>query len=253
VTAPLRVDRTGAELLTPAALRAEAERLRDRRPEEILAWALGAFPGRTGVTVSFGGPGVALAYMASRIEPATPIVFLDTGMLFPETYALRDELVSRYALNLVEFTPAVDPGPLYETDTDRCCTIRKVDPMARALGDYDAWVSAIRRDQGESRRDVEVVEQHEVDGRPLLKVHPLAHWDRATVWRYIVEHEIPYHPLLDRGYTSLGCWPCTRRTRADEGERAGRWSGRAKTECGLHTFTARASAPATTSLTEARP
>src|SRR5438445_538134 len=102
------------ELLTPTRLRAEAERLREQSPEEILAWTLRSFPSRTAGTVGFGGPGVALAYMASRIEPATPIVFLDTGLLFPETYALRDELVSRYSLNLVEYKPLTDPGPLYE-------------------------------------------------------------------------------------------------------------------------------------------
>jgi len=231
----------------------DADTLRHLHPAAILAWAVETFRGRVAMTISFGGPGVVLAHLLSRIDQTVPVIFLDTGLLFEETYAFRQRFAERYGLHVIDVRPAEDPGPLYETDPDRCCTIRKVDPMARALRDYDAWVSAIRRDQGESRRDVEVVEQHEVDGRPLLKVHPLAHWDRATVWRYMVEHEIPYHPLLDRGYTSLGCWPCTQRTRADEGERAGRWSGRAKTECGLHTFTARASAPATTSLTEARP
>ena len=113
--------------------------------------------------------------------------------------------------------------------------------MARALRGYDAWVSAVRRDQGASRADTEVLEYHEAEGRPLVKVHPLAHWDRGAVWRYIAEHAIPYHPLLDRGYASLGCWPCTRPTRAGEPERAGRWSGTGKTECGLHTFTTRGS------------
>jgi phosphoadenosine phosphosulfate reductase len=117
-TTPPPTPRSAAALLTPEALREEATRLRDRSPEEILAWTLGAFPGRTAVTVSFGGPGVALAYMASVIEPSTPIVFLDTGFLFPETYALRDELVQRYSLNLVEYKPLSDPGPLYETS--RC-------------------------------------------------------------------------------------------------------------------------------------
>ena len=108
-----------SDLLTPAGLHSAATTLRDQPPEEILAWTLRSFPGRTAVPVSFGGPGVALAYMASRHEPSPPIVFLDTGFLFPETYALRDELVRRYALNLVEYKPLTDPGPLYETDTPR--------------------------------------------------------------------------------------------------------------------------------------
>ena len=137
---------------SPAGLQTAAAELRAQSPEEILAWTLRTFPARTAVTVSFGGPGVALAYMASRIEPTTPIVFLDTGFLFPETYALRDELVKRYALNLVEYKPRSDPGPLYETDTDGCCAIRKVEPMQRALGDFDAWVSGVRRDHRLHRR-----------------------------------------------------------------------------------------------------
>jgi phosphoadenosine phosphosulfate reductase len=241
--APLTPDaRAGAALFTRDALRDAATRLRDRAPEEILAWTLASFPGRTGVTVSFGGPGVALAYMASRIDPATPIVFLDTGLLFPETYALRDELVRRYDLNVVEYRPASDPGPLYETDTDGCCAIRKVEPMQRALGAFDAWVSGVRRDQGPTRAHTEVVEHHVIDGRPLAKVYPLAFWTRAQIWRYLLDTGIPYNPLLDQGYASLGCWPCTRATQAGEDERAGRWAGSAKTECGLHTFTVTSSA-----------
>ncbi|HKP16325.1 MAG TPA: phosphoadenylyl-sulfate reductase [Gemmatimonadaceae bacterium] len=228
---------TASTILTPAGLQSAAGELRAQSPEEILAWTLRSFPGRTAVTVSFGGPGVALAYMASRIEPATPIVFLDTGFLFPETYALRDEFVRRYDLNLREYTPLTDPGPLYETDTDGCCAIRKVEPMQRALGDFDAWVSGVRRDQGPSRANTEVVEHHLVSGRPLAKVYPLAYWTRGQIWSYLLDHGIPYNPLLDQGYASLGCWPCTRATRAGEDERAGRWSGTGKTECGLHTFT----------------
>ena len=239
--------------MTPHGTAHDADTLPHLHPAAILAWAVETFRDRVAMTISFGGPGVVLAHLLSRIDRTVPVIFLDPGLLFEETYAFRQRFAERYGLHVIDVRPTEDPGPLYETEPDRCCTIRKVEPMARALAGHDAWVSAIRRDQGESRRDVEVVEHHEVDGRPLVKVHPLAHWDRATVWRYIVEHEIPYHPLLDRGYTSLGCWPCTRRTQAGEGERAGRWSGRAKTECGLHTFTARASAPATTSLTEARP
>jgi phosphoadenosine phosphosulfate reductase len=224
-------------ILSPAGLRSAAAALREQSPEEILAWTLRTFPGRTAVTVSFGGPGVALAYMASRIEPSTPIVFLDTGLLFRETYALRDELVRRFDLNLREYTPLTDPGPLYETDTDGCCAIRKVEPMHRALGDFDAWVSGVRRDQGPTRAHTDVVEHHHVDGRPLAKVYPLAYWTRGQIWGYLLDKGIPYNPLLDQGYSSLGCWPCTLATRAGEDERAGRWAGTVKTECGLHTFT----------------
>src|SRR5437870_715229 len=130
-----------------------------------------------------------------------------------------------------------DPGPLYQTDPDRCCAIRKVEPLARAIAGFDAWISAVRQDQSSTRSATEVVEYHEIDGRPIVKVFPLAHWTRADLWRYIRENGVSYHPLLDQGYSSIGCWPCTRPTTPGEAERAGRWSGTGKTECGLHTFT----------------
>jgi phosphoadenosine phosphosulfate reductase len=228
-------------MLSTTDVRDRAAALRPLDPEAILAWAVETFRGRVALTLSFGGPGVVLAHLLSRVDRDVPVIFLDTGLLFAETYAFRREFAERYGLRVVDVRPATDPGPLYETDVDGCCAVRKVEPMARALRGYDAWVSAVRRDQGASRAETEVVEYHEADGRPLVKVHPLAYWDRGAVWRYITEHEIPYHPLLDRGYASLGCWPCTRPTRAGEGERAGRWSGTGKTECGLHTFTTRGS------------
>ncbi|HJR63732.1 MAG TPA: phosphoadenylyl-sulfate reductase [Gemmatimonadaceae bacterium] len=226
-------------MLSAADIRARADELRHRHPEEILAWSVREFPGRIAVTLSFGGVGVILAHMLSRIGRRLPVIFLDTGFLFEETHAFKDTLVRRYGLEVVTMRPLSDPGPLYQTDPDRCCAIRKVEPMERAIRDYDAWVSAIRRDQGASRGSTDVVEHHDVDGRALIKVHPLALWSRADVWRYIHENDVPYHPLLDQGYSSLGCWPCTRRTQQGEDERAGRWSGTGKTECGLHTFTAR--------------
>lgn len=231
-----------ASLPSPPMRRATSavvETLRHLDPETILAWAATAFRGRVALSVSFGGPGIVLAHMLARVDRTVPIVFIDTGMLFPETYELRRELAARWELNVIDTRPAFDPGPLYETDPDRCCAIRKVEPMQRVLDDVDAWISALRRDQGPTRARIEVVEHHEADGRPLVKLHPLAYWDRAKVWRYIVDHGIPYNPLLDRGYASIGCWPCTRATRPGEDERAGRWSGTGKIECGLHTFTAR--------------
>ncbi|MGH7720749.1 MAG: phosphoadenylyl-sulfate reductase [Gemmatimonadaceae bacterium] len=222
-----------------AEVREMARALRQLHPEAILAWSVNAFPKRVALTVSFGGAGVALAHMLSRIDRSVPVIFLDTGFLFEETYAFKDEVAARYGLNVVEMHPLIDPGPLYQTNPDRCCSIRKVEPMERAVRDYDAWVSAVRRDQGPTRSATDVVEYHEVDGRPLIKVFPLAYWSGAEVWRYIRDNGVPYHPLLEQGYTSLGCWPCTRPTRPGEDERAGRWSGTGKTECGLHTFTAR--------------
>ncbi len=208
-----------------------------RDPAETVAWALRTYPRRVALTVSFGGGGLVLAHIISRIDPSVPVLFLDTGFHFPETLAFKDEFVKRYRLNLIELKPATDPGPLYQTDPDRCCHIRKVEPLDRALGDYDAWVSAVRQDQNAARGGIEPIERHKIGGREIVKIFPLAHWTRADVTRYLTEHEVPHHPLQDIGYTSIGCWPCTRPTAPGESERAGRWSGTDKKECGLHTFT----------------
>jgi phosphoadenosine phosphosulfate reductase len=224
-------------VLSATDVRDRALALRDSDPEMTLRWAVEAFPGRLALTVSFGGGGVVLAHLISRIDRTVPVIFLDTGFHFPETYAFKQRFADQYGLNVVELKPLTDPGPLYTTDPDRCCAIRKVEPLARAIAGFDAWISAVRQDQSVTRSATAVVEYHELDGRPIVKVFPLAHWSREDVWRYIREHEVLYHPLLDQGYTSIGCWPCTRPTTPGEPERAGRWSGTGKTECGLHTFT----------------
>ena len=206
-------------------------------PASILSWAVASFPGKLALTVSFGGGGLVLAHLISRIDRSVPVLFLNTGFLFPETLAFKDRFVRDYGLNLVELHPATDPGPLYETNPDRCCDIRKVEPLDRALGGYDAWISGVRREQSAERGAVDVVEYHERNGQPILKIFPLASCSRADVDRYLRDHGVPQHPLTERGFTSIGCWPCTRATLPGESERAGRWSGTAKRECGLHTFT----------------
>ena len=226
-------------MLSPAQLRAKAEVLRDADPEDTLRWTLATFPGRAALTVSFGGGGVVLAHLLSRIDRTVPVLFLDTHFHFPETYAFKQRFVEQYGLNLIELEPLTEPGPLYQSDPDRCCFIRKVEPLERAIVDYAAWISAVRQDQSATRAATDLLEYHEVGGRPIVKVFPLARWTRADVWRYIRENGVPYHPLLDQGYTSIGCWPCTRPTAPGEPERAGRWSGTGKTECGLHTCTTR--------------
>jgi phosphoadenosine phosphosulfate reductase len=225
-------------MLTPAEVRRRAAEFEARDPLAVLGWAVGEFAGRAALSVSFGGGGLVLAHMLSVVAPDTPVLFANTGFHFPETLAFRDTFVARYGLKLIELHPATDPGPLYRTDPDRCCAIRKVEPLYRALAGFDVWISALRRDQSNTRRSLDVLEYHLVDGRPLLKVYPLAGWTRAHVERYLAAHDVPHHPLLDEGYTSIGCWPCTRRTAPGEDERAGRWSG-SKTECGLHTASLR--------------
>jgi len=224
-------------MLSPAEVREHARALHGASPETILRWAVETFRRRAALTVSFGGGGVVLAHLISGIDRTVPVLFLDTRFHFPETYAFKERFARQYGLNLVELHPLADPGPLYRTDPDRCCRIRKVEPLERALAGFDAWISAVRQDQSDSRSATELLEYHEVAGRPIVKVFPLAHWSRADVWDYIREKDVPYHPLLDQGYTSIGCWPCTRPTPPGEPERAGRWRGTGKTECGLHTFT----------------
>lgn len=224
-------------MLNPTEVRECADALREMPAEDVLRWALDTFPHRTALTVSFGGAGVVLAHMLSRIDRKVPIYFLDTGFHFPQTLEFKARFTAQYGLNVIDLKPATDPGPLYQTDPDRCCSIRKVEPLQRTLPGFDAWVSALRADQAKTRSGIEPLEYHEADGHAVVKVYPLATWSKDTVWQYIRENDIPYHPLHDAGFTSIGCWPCTRATRPGEDERAGRWSGMGKTECGLHTFT----------------
>src|SRR5690349_1767717 len=182
-------------MLSATDVRDRARLLRGADPEATLRWTIETFPGRAALTVSFGGGGVVLVHLIARIDRTVPVLFLDTRYHFPETYAFKQRFVEQYGLNLVELEPLTEPGPLYQTDPDRCCFIRKVEPLERAIVGYDAWISAVRQDQSASRAATELLEYHEVAGRPLVKVFPLAHWTRADVWRYIREHDVPYHPL----------------------------------------------------------
>ncbi|HEY3365872.1 MAG TPA: phosphoadenylyl-sulfate reductase [Symbiobacteriaceae bacterium] len=228
--------------ITAESIRAAALELAEASPEAIVRWAIERYAPRAALTCSFSGAGVVLAHMIARLAPETPVIFLDTGYHFPETLAFKDAFVKQYGLNLVEIHPLfVKPAePTYQTDPDHCCHLRKVEPMIRAVADLDGWITALRRDQSDTRAEIDVVEYHETPGgRPLAKVLPLARWTRKEVWTYITEQAIPYHPMLDQGYKSIGCWPCTRPVGAGEAERAGRWAGTGKTECGLHTFTKR--------------
>ncbi|HTD61513.1 MAG TPA: phosphoadenylyl-sulfate reductase [Gemmatimonadaceae bacterium] len=226
-------------MIDRAELAADVFGLDGARAEDVLAWAVARFPGKVALTLSFGGAGVVLAHMLAGLDRSVPVVFIDTGFLFPETLAFKDAVVERYGLRVVTIGPSTDVGPLYLTDPDACCEARKVAPMRGALPAYEAWVSAIRRDQSVTRAGVRAIEYHEAVGHTVVKIHPLAAWTRDDVWRYIRAHDVPYHPLLTQGYASIGCWPCTRPTAAAEDERGGRWSGTGKTECGLHTFTKR--------------
>jgi phosphoadenosine phosphosulfate reductase len=228
----------------PPGLAAQVEalnrRFQDRPAEEVLDWAARRFGQELVLTCSFSGPsGMVLLDMLARLGHATPVLFLDTDLLFPETYALAEAAARRYGVVIQRRRPALSleeqdrrEGPrLYERDPDRCCAIRKVAPLAEALRPYRAWASGIRRDQAATRGETPLFRWH--PRYEVLKISPLAAWSERDVWRYIHRHDVPYNPLLDQGYPSIGCAPCTRPAAAGEG-RAGRWAGFAKTECGIH-------------------
>ena len=207
--------------------------------EEVLRWAYDEFGDRLCLTCSWQKQSSALVHLVSELGLGIDVIELDTHLFFKETYETREALVARYDLNLIrpEIITVAEQhnqeGPnLWESNPDRCCHIRKVEPLIRALDPYDAWISGIRRDQSPSRANARKVERSERYG--VWKIQPLADWDEERVWSYIVANDIPYNPLHEAGYRSIGCIPCTRPIRPDEEERAGRWAGSDKLECGIH-------------------
>jgi phosphoadenosine phosphosulfate reductase len=192
------------------------------------------------MATAFGPEGMTLIHMLAEIAPQTPIFNLDTGYQFAETLELRERVKQRYGIEVelkrpqlsVEEYEAQNGGPVYKTDPNRCCLERKLSLLHEAAQGLHAWASAIRRDQSPHRAAAPIAGWDKKFG--LVKVSPLANWTKREVWRLITDHEIPYNPLHDQGYTSIGCWPCTRAVLFGEDERAGRWSGTEKTECGLH-------------------
>src|SRR5438876_2717241 len=215
-------------------------KLEGQPPEAVLRWAVETFYPRLTMATAFGLEGNCIIHMLADIEPKVRIFNLETGYQFPETLELRERIKDRYGIEVEYITPELTVkeyeeehgGPLYTIRPDQCCYDRKVLPLRRAVVGYAAWVSAIRRDQTSHRAVAGVVQW---DAKfSLVKVNPLLTWTRKDVWNFIHKHDIPYNPLHDRNYPSIGCWPCTRAVVAGEDERAGRWSGTAKTECGLH-------------------
>jgi phosphoadenosine phosphosulfate reductase len=207
--------------------------------EEVLRWAHGEFGDRLCLTCSWQKQSSVLVHMVSELGLAIDVVELDTHLFFRETYETRERLVRRYGLRLIrpEIVTVAEQhkqeGPnLWERDPDRCCHIRKVEPLIRALEPYDAWISGIRRDQSPSRATARKLQRSDRYG--VWKVQPLADWTEQDVWRYIEANHIPSNPLHKVGYRSIGCIPCTRPTRPDEEERAGRWAGSDRLECGIH-------------------
>ncbi len=215
-----------------------AEELDDASAQDILRWAVGMFGDRICVTSSMTD--AVIIHIASTIRPGIDVVFLDTGYHFAETIGTRDAVAAVYPVNLVNVTPSrtvpeqdAELGPrLYGRNPDLCCYLRKVEPLERALGRYDAWITGVRRDETVERRDARAVEW---DGRrEMVKVNPIVAWSQKQVDEYITENGILVNPLVYDGYPSIGCATCTRRVEPGDDPRSGRWAGTGKTECGIH-------------------
>lgn len=211
----------------------------------ILEWAFATFGlDRVALSTAFGASGVVLMHLASQVAPGAKVFFVDTGFHFAETLEMIERVQARMPIEVQVVEPRLTVeeqadrygDELYVVDSDRCCAMRKVEPTQRIIGGLDVWLTALRWDQGPSRANTPVVQRKTADGRPLLKVAPMVRWTKQDVWGHIFEHDLPYNPLNDQGYPSVGCWPCTRPVAAGGDERDGRWAGQGKTECGLHTM-----------------
>jgi phosphoadenosine phosphosulfate reductase len=226
-----------------AELASLSDSLEAKQPWDILTAAIERYAPKIVLACSFGAEDVALVDMVYRIDPGINLFYLDTDFLFPETYATRDRIIERYHLKPAQIrrvksllTPerqAEQHGEaLWAREPDRCCQLRKVEPLTRALRGFDAWITGIRREQTSTRAAAKLIEWDEKFH--LVKVNPLAKWTWAEVWAYIRLYDVPYNPLHDQHYPSIGCTHCTEPVAADDDPRAGRWKNFAKTECGLH-------------------
>jgi phosphoadenosine phosphosulfate reductase len=214
-------------------------------PEEVLRWGFRTF-GKKDIAMAsgFGVEGMALMDIARRVQPDLRVFTLDTEFLFPETYDLIDRVEKRYGIKVERVYSPLTPedqerahGPaLWARDPDQCCNLRKIEPLKQKLAELRAWITAIRRDQTSARSAARKVEW---DAKfQLVKINPIADWTSEMVWNYIRKHNVPYNPLHDRNYPSIGCTHCTRAIQPGEDMRAGRWSSFQKTECGLHVASA---------------
>jgi phosphoadenosine phosphosulfate reductase len=201
----------------------------------------GSLAGDVAMVSSFGAESAALLHLISQIDASVPVLFLDTGKHFPETLAYRDELAERFGLNLVNLYPDLEElqardetGLRWSYDPDGCCDLRKVRPLERALARYDASFTGRKAFQSATRANLPRFEIDTSDAQGRLKINPLIDWDAGRIAAYFEEHDLPRHPLVERGFPSIGCSPCTRQVSEGEDPRAGRWSGWDKVECGIH-------------------
>ncbi|WP_022836041.1 phosphoadenylyl-sulfate reductase [Salisaeta longa] len=220
-----------------AALNAQFE---PQHPRVVLDWAVRVFGPDVVQGTGFGPSGIVIMHMLAELAPGSTVFFLDTDLLFPETYALRDTLAAQLdvtiervhgGLSLDEQAEQAGPA-LWERAPDRCCHLRKVVPLKRYLATKRAWITGLRRDQSKQRANTPILQW--IPRYEVFKLNPLATWSRKDVWKYLFAHNLPYNALHDEGYPSIGCMPCTQAVNRDGYTREGRWQGRDKTECGLH-------------------
>ena len=226
-------------------MRADLERVKilaeSWKPEQVLSWAFATYGEDVAIATGLGVEGMALLDIASRVNPDLKVFTGDTEFLFSETYDLMDRVEERYGIKIERLYSELTPEEqerlygkaLWARDPDGCCSLRKVEPLRRKLATLDAWVTGVRRDQTLERQSIRKVDWDYKFN--LVKISPLADWTREMIWSYVVKHDVPYNPLHDQNYPSIGCTHCTRAVQPGEDPRAGRWSGFRKTECGLHT------------------
>jgi len=229
--------RSEAELRALAAEGAEA--FADASADEVLAWAAATFGDSLAVACSMAGDTV-LAGLVAAASPGVDVLFLETGYHFPETIGTRDALAQSFPVRVVDVLPArsvaeqdaAESPELFRRDPTRCCFLRKVEPLARTLAGYEAWVTGVRREDNALRANAGLVEWDNT--HKLVKINPIAAWTFDDVLEYAAEHQVPINPLLTDGYPSIGCEPCTARVAPGDDPRSGRWAGIAKNECGIH-------------------
>ena len=236
-----------ALLLNPSDVRSLSAEFESASPTEILRWAFEQFGTRAAIGTSFQGAGLVTIHHAVVAAIALPVFTIDTGLLFAETLELKRRLEKFFGITIESLVPELTveeqsrqiAPQLWKVNPDLCCIIRKVEPLQKKLGSIDASITGLRRDQSAGRARTQVLELYEFDrlrGRNILKINPVASWSREQVWDYLRLHRIPYNALVDRGFRSIGCFPCTSPVFGGQDDRAGRWTGFDKKECGIHTF-----------------
>ncbi len=225
---------------TPETVKQAGIDLEASSPEMILRWGFDTFAPGIVMATGFGPEGIVLMHLVSQTRPETIVFYLDTDLLFAHTYELRDELIKRLGIRFERVHSGISlpeqarrhGAALWDRDPDTCCQIRKVIPQRRYLANYSAWITGIRRDQTAFRANTSPVEWDYAN--KMVKLNPLAAWTNAQVWDHIRANALPYNPLHDQGYPSIGCWTCTKAVAPGDDPRSGRWAGKAKTECGIH-------------------